>query len=383
MKKLKYFLFFFLFLSLSLFLKSEGINASVYNHPGLSLVKDNAIMPGIPECSKGFKGLRGYQALATGGRIEGAVVDNMYRFEYSICTMDGPTFSIQAYNTGLNEKVYDTSVSVEKGGCTFSNGTIGDKHTFKGNYTSTKSQTGYYFFEVWFNISFTNPNMSNPACLISGDLYEAGDTGRESLDEQKEQTKTTKGIWETIKEIFSTIVNLPAKIWELMKSGFDAITNALTNLGNLIKGFFETLLTGILDGLKELFIPTNDQLYEIVNDSKDLTENFGFVGESVNFFLSIFTSFLGLVNSGGCVELPAFEIGATSLFDSFKFWDAQNVCLSDNPILSQNIDTIRTITSIVLVGLFISFASSKFFHILSKNDSGSSVTYDDNSGKRG
>ena len=33
-----------------------------------------------------------------------------------------------------------------------------------------------------------------------------------------------------------------------------------------------------------------------------------------------------------------------------------------------NINTIRTITSIVLVSLFINFAARKFFNILSKND---------------
>ena len=132
----------------------------------------------------------------------------------------------------------------------------------------------------------------------------------------------------------------------------------------------------LVDALKSLFVPTNDQLYEIVNDSKELSENFGFVGESVSFFLNIFTSLLGMVNANGCIEMPAFKIGATSLFDEHVFWEARNVCLADNVILSANIDTIRSITSIVFVSLFLGFAVSKFFGILSKNDSGSTTTYD-------
>ena len=94
-------------------------------------------------------------------------------------------------------------------------------------------------------------------------------------------------------------------------------------------------------------------------------------------FLTIFTSLLGLVNQNGCIQLPEFSIGSTSLFEAHTFWESQLVCLSDNAILSSNINTIRTITSIVLVTLFINFAVSKFFGILSKNDSGSTTTYND------
>lgn len=159
----------------------------------------------------------------------------------------------------------------------------------------------------------------------------------EKLDEANE---TSKGIWGTIKEVLSNIISLPMKLVELL-----------------------------IDALKSLFVPTDEQLYEIINDSKELSENFGFVGESINFFINIFTSLLGMVNANGCIELPEFTIGKTSLFDSFTFWKAQNVCLNDNVILSNNINTIRTITSIVLVGLFINFASKQFFNILSKNES--------------
>lgn len=146
---------------------------------------------------------------------------------------------------------------------------------------------------------------------------------------------------------------------------FGVMDDFKSSVGN----WFNNLLTGILDGIKALFVPTDEQLYEIINESSELTENFGFVGESINFFLTIFTSLLGLVNANGCVELPEFTIGETSLFDRFTFWESQNVCLGDNVILSKNITTIRTITSIVLVAMFINFASSKFFDILSKNDS--------------
>ena len=61
--------------------------------------------------------------------------------------------------------------------------------------------------------------------------------------------------------------------------------------------------------------------------------------------------------------------------DDVTFWEEQQVCLNSNPILSSNIDTIRTITSIALVCMFLTFAASKFFSILSKNDSGTVATF--------
>ena len=56
-------------------------------------------------------------------------------------------------------------------------------------------------------------------------------------------------------------------------------------------------------------------------------------------------------------------------FAPFIFWSFLYNILNDNVILSTHIDTIRAITSIVLVCLFINFAAAKFFSILSKNDS--------------
>lgn len=141
--------------------------------------------------------------------------------------------------------------------------------------------------------------------------------------------------------------------------------------GNIISGIIELptkLIALLIDALKSLFVPTNEQLLDIVDKSKELSENFGFVGESVNFFLNIFTTLLGMVNGDGCILLPEFTIGKTSLFDAHTFWERQQVCLADNEILSQNIDTIRTITSIALVCMFVNFAAQKFFSILNKND---------------
>lgn len=224
------------------------------------------------------------------------------------------------------------------------------------------------------------------ATATHADKYESNndeiiiDQNQQVIDKTEEIAEDTKGILATIRSVLSGITNLPGLIWNAIKGGFDAITSGLTNLGNKIGGFFDSLLTGILDGIKALFVPTQEQLEEIIEKSKELTENFGFIGESFNFFINIFTSFLGMVNQDGCAIMPEFTIGATTLFDSVTFWEEQTVCLSDNPVISSNITTIRAITSIALVCMFISFAAANFFNILSKNGTVESATYDESSG---
>ena len=199
----------------------------------------------------------------------------------------------------------------------------------------------------------------------------------------------TGGILKTIKSVLTGITNLPSTIANSLKQFFTNIVNAVTNLGttiggffenltNSIKGFFDNLLTGIIEGLKSLFVPTREQLQEIVNQSTELSENFGFVGQSIDFFLNIFTSFLSMVNQDGCIILPELKLefskvnisgfGIDSKMNDWIGWEEQQVCLSDNPILNDNITTIRIITSIVLVCMFVGFGASKFFGILSKHD---------------
>ena len=164
------------------------------------------------------------------------------------------------------------------------------------------------------------------------------------------------------------IKNNTDKIKDTITSDDDDTTSSKCGILCKLKGIF-TGITELPNKIGNLFIPTNDQLYEIVNDSKELSENFGFVGQSVNYFVTMFSNLVGLVTSNGCVEFPGFKISKTTLFDEHVFWEARNVCLSDNVILSENITQIRFITSTVLICLFISFASDMFFKILSKNES--------------
>lgn len=209
--------------------------------------------------------------------------------------------------------------------------------TFYASDSFSMSLLNVGFSSTAFSIDYGSQSIINSNQEIINQNKTIIEKNQEILNKQDEAEKTRKGILGKIGEVLTSIASLPKKLVELL-----------------------------IDALKSLFVPTDEQLYEIVNDSKELSENFGFVGEAVAFFLNIFTSLLGMVNANGCIEMPAFKIGATSLFEEHIFWEARQTCLADNAILSANIETIRTITSIAFVSLFLGFASRKFFTILSK-----------------
>lgn len=282
--------------------------------------------------------------------------------------VDSSNFIIS--NTGHNAYFLEESVKVYRMGdsCT-ANGNSGVHYRVQiqvggyqdsqgdglnaSSYLTIKNNASYNSF--W---NFYSPQLSSVDVLTP--LIESGKAigkQQEIIDEQK---KTNDKIDKTNDTLTSEDNDTTSK-----KCG------VVCKLKGIFTGIIELpkmIVTLIIDALKSLFVPTDDQLYEIVNDSKELSENFGFVGEAVAFFLNIFTSLLGMVNANGCIEMPAFKIGATSLFDEHIFWEARNVCLADNLILSANITTIRSITSIVFVSLFVGFATRKFFSILSKSE---------------
>jgi len=307
-------------------------------------------------------------------KVEGTINEvadgSSYNVTIDLATNPKATLTPSIFNS--DQGIYDLAIESLGSGNLVTRGGITrtmDLYRITFRFNAPNNNVKNFDFSKKFNLAISRPNSTNNAILVVRNITATKSGSTEDI--QQQQVQTSKGILGKIGDIFTSIANLPGLIWDKLKAGFDAITNSLSVLQNAIKGFFETLLKGILDGLKMLFVPTDEQLYEIINDSKDLSENFGFVGESINFFINIFTSLLGMVNANGCVELPEFRVPMSKVSlggSDVVFWEKQNVCLNDNVILRQNIDTIRTITSIGLVCLFINFAARKFFHILSKNE---------------
>lgn len=181
--------------------------------------------------------------------------------------------------------------------------------------------------------SIINNNNNNTQSIIDNQNKNSQETN-DKLDEANE---TNKGILETIKNLPSIIIN------------------------------------GFIDMLKSLFIPSEDDLNEIINKSTELSENFGFVGESFNFIIRLFTSICGMINGDGCLMLPSLELKFGGILDleDYTMYNEVNVCMSDNPWFGRDteaIDIVRTITTGSLLCAYIGFAISQLNSILSKED---------------
>lgn len=146
------------------------------------------------------------------------------------------------------------------------------------------------------------------------------------------------------------------------------------------KGILQTLIdlpknivTGFLDMLKGLFIPSEDDLNNIIDKSTEISENFGFVGESFSFVIRLFTSLAGMINGDGCLMLPKLHLDFNGILgmESYTMWEQQNVCMVDNPWFGRDteaIDIVRTLTTGTLVCAYIGWAMSQLNEILSKED---------------
>lgn len=161
-------------------------------------------------------------------------------------------------------------------------------------------------------------------------------SNNETNNKLDEAENTRKGIWETIKSLPGNIVNL------------------------------------LVDGLKSLFIPTETQISEVIEESKELSDNFGFIGEGVNFSVQLFTSLLNISQSTGCVDFPEFSLDFSNIEFigySIKFWDKKSVCLADNQWFGANsngIVVVRFISTVILIIIFLNFCYKAFFRVLSK-----------------
>ena len=178
--------------------------------------------------------------------------------------------------------------------------------------------------------------IDNQTTIIQNNFNETNDNIKDVNDTLKETEKTNKSILQTIKDLPNTLVNL------------------------------------FIDMLKSLFIPTEAQLKDIIDSSSSLASNFGFVGQTVDFFIRLVNVFINAVAGNGCITIPSFEVsysyfGLKNLND-MTFWESSEYCLVNHGWLGDDrvITIIRTMTSITLIILVLNFAYIEFHKILSK-----------------
>lgn len=124
--------------------------------------------------------------------------------------------------------------------------------------------------------------------------------------------------------------------------------------------------------LLNFIIPNESQLNELLKESQKLSDNFGFIGQSVNFSYKLFSSFTNITQSTGCINFPDFTLDFTKfepIGTKITLLENTNICLADNEWFGEetdNIKIVRIVTTISLVILFLNFCYKAFFNVLSK-----------------
>lgn len=206
-----------------------------------------------------------------------------------------------------------------------------------------------------------------------------------------DNSNTTKGILGTVKAIFSTITNLPKNIANSIGGFFTALgdkiggfftnlinsmSNFFSDLGNRIGTFFDNLLTGILDGLKALFIPSDDYFTNWIDDFTTAFKNkLGFLTYPFDLFADVINRFSNLSDSSGIIHIPEVKVPN---FD-FVIIEDQDFSLKDLYDY-ENIRVIHTIylsfIDIMLIISLVNLALKQFNDIVGNG----TIEFDTNDG---
>lgn len=166
-----------------------------------------------------------------------------------------------------------------------------------------------------------------------------------------------------VKNIITGITELPSKIANSLKTFFDNIVNAVTSIGDLIKNAIVDLGNFLIDGVKSLFIPSEEDITNM-KDKWDtlLSDRFGAlyqVGALISDYASAFKE-----QSKNSITFPSVTIPLAGAEFTFGGWEVKVVPDGFSAVFS----VLKTITSILATMLFINGLKNRFDKILGGAD---------------
>lgn len=165
------------------------------------------------------------------------------------------------------------------------------------NYTSGFFANNNYQLMVWFPSTLLSVGTDVDFTIYP--MLQIGSTATEyepfgekvCTNKLDEQNKTSKNIWETIKSFPSTF------------------SKFFTDLGDKIGGFFDNLLTGILDGLKSMFIPSDDFFSNWWDGfSAFMKAKLGFLAKPIDIFITFISGYLNLSDTNIVINIPNITV---------------------------------------------------------------------------
>ena len=138
------------------------------------------------------------------------------------------------------------------------------------------------------------------------------------------------GVWESVRE-------LPNKFWNLIKQGFQWIVDGLTNLGNML-----------LDGIKNLFVPSQEDITAMQTKWTTLLEDrFGALYQTIDIIDNYANAFTN--SEKNTITFPEVSIPLGEANFEFGGYEVKVVPDGFNIIF----DTLKVIVSILATFLFV------------------------------
>lgn len=175
-----------------------------------------------------------------------------------------------------------------------------------------------------------------------------------SKDLMDEENNTNiGGIFETVKKIFTGITNLPTNIANSVKGFFDNIVNAV----NKIQTWLVNLLDGIIQGLKSLFIPSDDYFKNYFDSLYDFfSEKLGILIMPIDILVSLFENIMNLDNGDGYIHVPNFEFMGVNLIPKTDY----NLKVDVEKVLGNYYDMYYLLTDVIIYFMLFNMAKKKF-----------------------
>lgn len=133
------------------------------------------------------------------------------------------------------------------------------------------------------------------------------------------------------------------------------------NIFQAIASFFGSFFSNLLDAVKSLFIPSDDELSSFMEEMKSfLNERLGFLA----YPFELFTKLLALVNedSEAVLVLPGFSIMDHVVWEPHTFRLEYFLFTISN--LGFLVTAVRTGTGVIIVGAFLMYCQKKFNEVL-------------------
>lgn len=173
--------------------------------------------------------------------------------------------------------------------------------------------------------------------------------------------------------ITNAVTNIGDKISETVEKMKDGVTNAVEQTGNMITNaiakiqqWLSDLLGGILDGLKSLFIPSDeffnqyfDDLYSFFNDK------LGILIMPLDILISFMDNISNLGNGDGILYIPQFKFMNQTLIPETQY----NMKSDIQEVFGGYYDLYLLITDVIIYFMLFNMAKKKFESIVGGSNS--------------